>query len=158
MKKGFKSKLFIAIGICLLVGLIGSMATQTSISGWFETLEKPSWNPPNWLFAPVWTTLYILMGISAALVWQKGLRKKEVQNALYIFGFQLILNAFWSIIFFALREPLWAFVEIVILFITIILTIKAFKSINRTAAYLLVPYAIWVAFATILTLEIVRLN
>ncbi|RMB58616.1 tryptophan-rich sensory protein [Dokdonia sinensis] len=158
MKKGLRTKLLIAIGICLLVGLIGSMATQTSVSGWFETLEKPSWNPPSWLFAPVWTLLYILMGVAAALVWNKGFHQKGVQKALYIFGFQLLLNAFWSIIFFALRAPLWALVEIVILFITIILTIKAFKPISKTAAYLLIPYTLWIAFATLLTLEIVRLN
>ncbi len=148
----------IAISICILVGFLGSIATQSSIKTWYITLEKPTFTPPNWLFAPVWTILYIVMGISAGIVWSKGFYHKWVKTALYHFGFQLLLNAAWSILFFGIRNPLYALVDIIALLVLLVFTIKWFKVVNATAAYLLIPYLIWVAFATALNFSIWQLN
>jgi tryptophan-rich sensory protein len=158
MTSKFFVRVFLALGICLFIGFLGSLATQTSIGGWYLQLDKPSFNPPNWIFGPVWTVLYILMGIAAGIVWNKGFYHKWVQIALYHFGFQLLLNASWSLLFFGLMEPFWALLDIIALFIVLLLTIKWFKIVNKTAAYLLIPYAIWVAFAAVLNFEIWRLN
>jgi len=148
----------IAVSLCVLIGFLSSIATQTSISTWYVTLKKPSFTPPNWLFAPVWSILYILMGIAAGIVWSKGFYHKWVKTALYHFGFQLLLNAAWSIFFFGMRNPLIALVDILALFILLLFTIKWFKVVNSTAAYLLIPYLIWVAFATALNFSIWQLN
>ncbi|WP_378178975.1 TspO/MBR family protein [Aquimarina sp. SS2-1] len=148
----------VAVFLCLLIGFMSSIATQTSINTWYVTLKKPSFTPPNWLFAPVWTTLYIMMGIAAGIVWSKGFYHKWVKTALYHFGFQLLLNAAWSIFFFGMRNPLIALVDILALFILLLFTIKWFKVVNSTAAYLLIPYLIWVAFATALNFSIWQLN
>ncbi|AXT52432.1 tryptophan-rich sensory protein [Aquimarina sp. BL5] len=148
----------IAVLLCVLIGFLSSIATQTSISTWYVALEKPTFTPPNWLFAPVWTILYILMGIAAGIVWSKGFYHKWVKTALYHFGFQLLLNAAWSIFFFGMRNPLIALVDIIALFILLLFTIKWFKVVNSTAAYLLIPYLIWVAFATALNFSIWQLN
>ncbi|AWX44050.1 Tryptophan-rich protein TspO [Flagellimonas maritima] len=148
----------IAVIICILIGFLSSFATQSSVNDWFLTLNKPSFNPPNWLFAPVWTVLYILMGISAGIVWSKGVHHIWVKTALYHFGFQLLFNALWSIVFFGLKNPLMALVVILILFTLIILTIKWFNIVSKTAAILLVPYLLWVGFATILNYKIWELN
>ncbi len=151
-------KVAIAIGICLFIGFVASLATQASISTWYPSLDKPWFNPPNWIFGPVWIFLYVLMGIAAGIVWNKGFYHKWVQTALYHFGFQLLLNGAWSLLFFGLQEPLWALIDIVALFIFLIFTIKWFKIVSNTAAYLLIPYAVWVLFAAILNFEIWRLN
>ncbi len=151
-------KIVIAVVICLVVGSLSGVATSSAIAGWYATLNKPSFNPPNWVFGPAWTLLYILMGIAAGLVWSAGWDRKEVKAALTIFGIQLLLNGLWSIIFFSLESPLWALVEIVVLLLFIILTIIRFKPINSTAAYLLIPYLLWVSFATVLTGSILYLN
>lgn len=151
-------RIVIAILICLLVGFVSSIATQTSISTWYVKLEKPWFNPPNWIFAPVWTLLYIMMGIAAGIVWSQGFHHKWVKTALYHFGFQLLLNAAWSVFFFGLQNPLIALLDILTLFILLLFTIKWFKIVTAPAAYLLIPYAMWVAFATILNFEIWRLN
>ncbi|MBW1297494.1 TspO/MBR family protein [Aquimarina litoralis] len=148
----------VAVSLCLLIGFLSSIATQTSISTWYVGLKKPSFTPPNWLFAPVWTVLYILMGIAAGIVWSRGFYHKWVKTALYHFGFQLLLNAAWSIFFFGMRNPLIALVDILALFILLLFTIKWFKVVNSTAAYLLIPYLIWVAFATALNFSIWQLN
>lgn len=148
----------IATFICLLIGFLGSVATQTSIDSWYLTLRKPSFTPPNWLFAPVWTLLYTLMGIASGIVWSKGLYHKWVKVALYHFGFQLILNAAWSIFFFGLQNPFIALLDIIALFILVLFTIKWFKVVNKTAAYLLIPYAIWIAYAAVLNYKIWQLN
>ncbi|WP_299243290.1 TspO/MBR family protein [uncultured Aquimarina sp.] len=148
----------VAVLLCLLIGFLGNIATQTSISTWYVALEKPSFTPPNWVFGPVWTILYILMGIAAGIVWSKGFYHKWVKTALYHFGFQLLLNAAWSIFFFGMRNPLIALVDILALFILLLFTIKWFKVVNSTAAYLLIPYLIWVAFATALNFSIWQLN
>ncbi len=144
-------KLFLSIGICLGVGIIGSLFTFSAIPTWYATLNKPFFSPPNFIFGPVWTILYILLGISLYLVWIK-------EKVPTVFWIQLLLNAVWSIIFFGLKNPLLALVDIVALWIAIFLTIKAFYKINKLAGNLLIPYLIWVAFATILNLSIVILN
>jgi tryptophan-rich sensory protein len=148
----------ISVTICLLIGLLSSFAAQTSMDDWYLNLEKPPFNPPNWVFAPVWTVLYIVMGISAGLVWAKGFYHVWVKTALYHFGFQLLLNALWSIVFFGLRNPFLALLVILALLTLILLTIKWFKVVDRTAAYMLVPYLIWVAFAAALNYKIWVLN
>lgn len=155
------SKLILSIVICLLAGGIGTIFTSSAPPAggltWYATLNKPSFSPPNWVFAPVWTTLYILMGISLYLVLSaKG--KGESQKAIQIFGIQLTLNFLWSIIFFGWHSPLLALVDIVALWIAIVLTIKSFYKINKLAGNLLTPYLLWVSFATILNLMIVLLN
>lgn len=151
-------RVFFAMLLCLLIGFMSSLATQTSVGDWYLHLEKPSYNPPNWIFGPVWTVLYILMGISAGIVWSKGFYHKWVKTALYHFGFQLMLSAFWSILFFGMQKPFFALLDIIALFIVLLFTIKWFKVVNAKAAYLLYPYLIWVAFAALLNFEIWRLN
>lgn len=148
----------IAIGACLFIGFMASAATQTSIGDWYPSLQKPWFNPPNWIFGPVWMILYVLMGVSAGIVWSKGFYHKWVQVALYHFGFQLLLNGAWSLLFFGLKEPFWALLDIIALLILLLLTIRWFKLISNTAAYLLIPYAVWVLFAMVLNFEIWRLN
>lgn len=149
---------FISVSVCLIIGFLSSVVTQSSVNDWYLTLKKPSFNPPNWLFAPVWTTLYILMGIAAGWVWAKGFHHKWVKTALYHFGFQLLLNALWSIVFFGLQSPFWALLVILALLTMIIFTIKWFKLVSKVAAILMIPYLIWVCFATILNYKIWELN
>lgn len=151
-------KIAIAIMVCVAVGGLSGFATTDAITGWYATINKPSFNPPNWIFGPVWTTLYIMMGVAAGLVWKAGWERKDVKAALGIFGVQLALNGLWSLIFFAWESPMWALVEILVLLAFIILTIIRFKPINATAAYLLIPYLLWVSFATVLNASIWWLN
>lgn len=158
MKPYNSFKLLIAIGISELAGIIGSVFTVSAIPVWYGTLQKPALNPPAWIFGPVWTTLYLLMGIAAFLIWKKGLDRKDVKIALAIFISQLLLNALWSIMFFGLRNPGVALVEIVVLWAAIVYTILSFLKISRTAAYLLAPYIIWVSFAAYLNYSIWILN
>src|SRR3990167_10048395 len=113
-------KLGAAICVAELAGIIGSLFTMSSVSGWYMGLVKPALNPPSWIFGPVWTTLYALMGISAFLVWKKGWDHKDVRKALGVFLFQLVLNAVWSIIFFGLHSPLWALVNIIFMWLAIV--------------------------------------
>ncbi|SNY94564.1 TspO/MBR family protein [Flagellimonas pacifica] len=148
----------ISVAICLLIGFLSSFATQSSVNDWYLTLNKPDFNPPNAVFAPVWTMLYILMGIAAGIVWSKGFHHIWVKTALYHFGFQLLFNALWSIVFFGLKNPLGALFIIMVLLTLIILTIKWFKVVSKTAAYLLVPYLLWICFATLLNYKIWELN
>ncbi len=151
-------RILIMITICLIVGFLSAIATQSSVSTWYPTLSKPVFTPPNWLFAPVWTVLYILMGTAAGMVWNKGYYHKWVKTALYHFGFQLILNASWSILFFGMHLVVPALLIIISLFILLLFTFKWFKVVKPEAAYLLLPYLIWVAYATALNFEIWRLN
>ncbi|HAX16446.1 MAG: TspO/MBR family protein [Bacteroidota bacterium] len=150
--------ILIPITVCLLVGFLSAIATQSSVLTWYPQLAKPVFTPPNWLFAPVWTVLYILMGIAAGLVWNKGYYHKWVKTALYHFGFQLILNAAWSIVFFGMHLVLPALLIIISLLILLLFTFKWFKVVKPEAAYLLFPYIIWVAYASALNFEIWRLN
>jgi tryptophan-rich sensory protein len=129
-----------------------------SIPTWYASLQKPAFNPPNWIFGPVWTTLFIMMGVAAFLVWDKGLENKKVKISLAIFGLQLLLNVLWSILFFGLQSPLYAFIDIIMLWASILATIIYFYRISAAAAYLLIPYILWVSFASILNLSIVILN
>lgn len=145
-------KLFISLLLPQLAGLVGSLFTISAIPTWYATLNKPSFSPPNWIFGPVWTTLYILMGISLYLVWSKG--KKGVM----LFKLHLILNALWSILFFGLRSPMLGLIAIIILWTMILALIKIFWKIDKTASILLWPYLAWVSFATILNLAILLLN
>lgn len=151
-------KLIIAIIVSELAGIISSIFTTPDITGWYATLVKPALNPPAWVFGPVWTTLFALMGIAAFLVWRKGLDRKDVKMALGIFIGQLVLNMFWSIIFFGLHSPGGAFVEIIFLWLAIVATIIAFAKISKLAAWLLIPYILWVSFASYLNYSIYVLN
>lgn len=152
------SKLILSVVACLSAGWIGSFFTAPSIIGWYSLINKPFFNPPNWVFAPVWTTLFILMGISLFLVWDKGLKKKKVKLGVSVFGLQLFFNVLWSIIFFGLHQILWAFAEIIILWSLILVTMIKFYKIEKKAAYLLVPYILWVSFATVLNFSIWLVN
>lgn len=145
-------KLFISILITEGSGIIGSFATSSSVKTWYATdVIKSSINPPSWVFAPVWTLLFFLMGISLYLVWQK-------KGNLFWFWVQLLLNIVWSFLFFGLRSPQLAFYEIIVLWLTILITIKKFSQIDKTAAKLLWPYLAWVSFASILNYTIMIRN
>jgi translocator protein len=151
-------KLIIAIGVSQLAGIIGSLFTSPSIPGWYATLVKPELAPPNWIFAPVWTTLFVLMGIAAFMIWKRGLERKDVQIALGVFILQLVLNTLWSIVFFGMRAPGWALLEIGLLWLSILATIIVFAKISKAATLLLVPYILWVSFAAYLNFMIWTLN
>jgi tryptophan-rich sensory protein len=151
-------KLIISVLACLLAGFVGSAATMPSIPTWYASLQKPAFNPPNWIFAPVWTTLFIMMGVAAFLVWDKGLENKKVRISLAIFCLQLLLNVLWSVLFFGMHSPLYAFIDIMMLWASILATIIYFHRISAAAAYLLIPYILWVSFASALNLFIVILN
>jgi translocator protein len=152
------TKLIISIVTTVGMGLLGGIFTAQEIHGWFLHLNKPSWNPPNWLFAPVWTTLYVLMGIAFYLIWKTKANADTKQWAIIIFIAQFALNFIWSYIFFKEHLMGWAFTDIIVLWIAILCTIIAFSKINKTAAWLLVPYISWVSFAAILNLTIWKMN
>lgn len=141
------------IGVCQLVGIVGALATSPD-TVWFEQLAKPAWNPPNWVFAPVWTTLYALMGIAAWRVWRTG----RGANALRLFFLQLSLNLAWSFLFFGAQSVDAALIDIICLWLAIVLTTIAFVRIDRLAAWLMVPYLLWVSFATALNGAIAWMN
>lgn len=151
-------KLLASLGLCFFVAFAGSYVTTPNIDTWYATLNKPFFNPPNWIFGPVWTLLYALMGISLYLVWNKNKYTKKDKLALLVFCIQLFLNFFWSFSFFGLEMPLLAFFVMLAMWVAIFYTIVLFKKINKTAAYLLIPYLLWVSFATLLNLFIVILN
>lgn len=143
--------------IPLAVGGISGFFTVSAIPGWYQTIQKPSWNPPSWVFGPVWTTLYVLMGIAMYLIWTQP-RTEQRQRALYLNAAQLILNFFWSLIFFNLHAIGWALIEIIILWVVIVQTMFAYDRVYKPAAWLLLPYIVWVTFATILNGTIWWLN
>lgn len=152
-------KIFILIIVCATAGYLSGTITRDSISVWYPTLIKPVFNPPNWIFAPVWSSLYIMMGISAGIIWSKiDINKKLVSKALLFFAIQFGLNILWSYLFFGLRNPFLALIEIVLLWLMIYETFVQFKKIDKIAAYLLLPYLAWVSFATILNGSIWWLN
>lgn len=151
-------KLTIAVVVSESAGIIGAIFTTPSIDSWYIGLIKPALNPPAWIFGPVWTILYFLMGVAAFLIWRKGWERKDVKIALGIFAGQLILNTLWSIIFFGLHSPSLAFVEIIFLWLAILTTIIVFAKISRAAAWLLAPYILWVSFAAYLNYAIWILN
>jgi len=151
-------KLLASLVLCLLAGFVGSIFTTPKIDGWYAGIHKPSFTPPGWLFGPVWTLLYVLMGIALYLVWRKGLAAKGVKIAIAVFLVQLALNALWSFAFFGAESPLAGLVVVVALWAMIAASIAAFAPVSRTAAALLVPYILWVSFATILNASIYFLN
>lgn len=152
-------KITIFIVLCLAIGYLSGEVTRNSVDTWYPLLEKPPFNPPNWLFFPVWTTLYIFMGIAAGLVWDKIDRQPdEVKKALQFFFIQLALNALWSLLFFGLRNPMLAMLEIVLLWLMIYETWHKFTRINKWSGWLFVPYLLWVSFAAILNGSIWYLN
>ncbi|MBZ4044705.1 TspO/MBR family protein [Flavobacterium hibisci] len=152
-------KIAIALVICLAVGYSASLVTRPSVVEWYPTIEKPFFNPPNWIFMPVWTLLYVFMGIAAGLVWDKIKEQNaEVKKALGFFLIQLTLNAIWSYLFFGLKNPMLALIEIALLWLMIYETYLKFIRINKTAGYLLIPYLAWVGFAAILNASIWWLN
>lgn len=151
-------KLIIAIAIPVAVGGISGFFTATGVDSWYQTINKPSWNPPGWIFAPVWTTLYVMMGVALFLVWKSDSSEVLKKTAITLFTIQLVLNFFWSFIFFDQQQIGWALVEIIAMWIFILLTIFAFGNVSKLAAWLLVPYISWVSFATILNYTIWKLN
>jgi len=158
MKPNLVIKLIVCLALTFSAAFIGSLFTREAIPDWYANLNKPSFTPPNWLFGPVWTILYLLMALSAFIVWQKGLANPAVRIALTIYLLQLILNALWSVIFFGLKMPWLSFIEILLLLTAIGLTILSFARVSITAALLLVPYILWVSFAAVLNFFIWILN
>ena len=149
--------LAVSIAICFLAGAIGGLATSSSVGGWYTEINKPEWNPPGWVFAPVWSTLYLMMGISVWLVWKNsGIQKSKI--ALGWFLFHLVLNVIWSLLFFGLHQPGWAFIEIVFLWLAIVIAIVLFYRHSKLAAVLLVPYLLWVSFASFLNYTLWSMN
>lgn len=143
--------------VCFTVAGLGGWLTAGGLREWYPSLVKPSWNPPNWIFGPVWSTLYAMMAVAAWLVWRR--RDRSGSNlALGLFAVQLVLNFAWSGIFFGMRQPGWAFAEILVMWIAIVATIASFWPIDRRAAALMVPYLAWVSFASFLNFTIWRLN
>ncbi len=151
-------KLIISIVLPLLVGFVGSYFTTPSIETWYSTLNKPSLNPPNFIFAPVWTALYILMGISLFLIWESKEKKENKRIPLIFFSMQLLLNSSWSIIFFGLQNPQLALINIFLLWIFILLNIIFFFKISKIAGIIITPYLLWVSFASYLNYAIYILN
>ena len=147
----------ICLAIPLLAGFIGSIFTTPEIDVWYSTLIKPSFNPPSWVFGPVWTILFLMMGISLFVVW-KSKSSRERNEAFVMFAIQLIFNVLWSFLFFYAHLLLWSLIEILVLLNLIALTIKSFGRISRQAALLLLPYWVWVLFASFLTYSNWRLN
>jgi len=151
-------KLAVSWIIVFISAAIGSLSTSSQITTWYTTLAKPAWTPPNWVFGPVWTTLYILMGISLFLVWRQGLDRRDVQFAILIFAVQLILNTLWSVVFFGMQSIFGGFIIILILWIAILANIIAFYMISKPAGLILVPYIIWVSIASYLNYSVYLLN
>ncbi|MDD5251171.1 MAG: tryptophan-rich sensory protein [Patescibacteria group bacterium] len=151
-------KLLIAVVVSELAGVIGAVFTTPSIPTWYAGLVKPALNPPNWVFGPVWTTLFLLMGVAAFLIWRQGMKRQDVRHALEIFGIQLLLNTLWSIIFFGLHDPGAALIDIAALWVAIMGTMVLFHRVSKLAAWLLLPYILWVSFAGYLNYSIWTLN
>jgi tryptophan-rich sensory protein len=150
--------LLVSVLIAQSAGIIGAIATASSVRDWYPTLEKPWFTPPNWLFGPAWVTLYALMGIAAYLVWQQGWSQGVVKAALVLYGIQLVINAAWSPVFFGMRAPTAGLVVIAVLWVAIVVTMVWFARVSTTATVLMVPYLAWVTYAAALNFEIWRLN
>lgn len=154
-----KQKLLIlSIFLSQLAGFIGAFATSPAIPSWYAQLTKPIFNPPSWIFGPVWTTLYTLMGIALYLIWSKGYRNKKIKEAVQLFLIHLVFNSLWSIVFFGLKNLGMAFVIIIVLWTMIACLIQKFWKIDKRASYLLFPYLAWVSFASLLNFAIWLLN
>ena len=155
--KDFIKLLLFVVG-CELVGILGTPFTINAIPTWYAGLNKPFFSPPNWIFGPVWAILYFLMGVSIYLILKNGWKKKEIKNAGMFFLAQLTLNFLWSPIFFGLKSPSLGFITIIMMWIFILMTMKKFYPLSKLAFYLLIPYFLWVSFATILNAAILILN
>lgn len=152
-------KILVLVATCLAVGYFSSIATRSGITDWYAYVEKPSFNPPNWVFAPVWSFLYILMGVAGGLVWARmDFQREAVRTALFFFAVQLALNGLWSLLFFGLRNPLLALIEIALLWLMIYETWAKFRKIDKTAGLFFLPYIAWVSFAAVLNFSIWWLN
>jgi tryptophan-rich sensory protein len=151
-------RLLTALLACFAAAAIGSWATMPSISTWYAALNKPFFTPPSWLFGPAWTLLYILMAVAAWLVWEQGLAKQEVRLGLLLFAAQLAANSLWSILFFGQHWPWGAYAEIIVLWLLIVATMVQFNKVSKTATWLLLPYILWVTFASFLNLGVALLN
>jgi tryptophan-rich sensory protein len=151
-------RLLASVLLCQFAGAIGSVFTASSLENWYLLLEKPVFNPPSCIFFSVWITLYTLMEISFYLVWKRGLQQQEVKKGLLIFGIQLGLNSLWSFLFFGLKSPYYSFVEIILLWLAVLLTIFQFRKVSKTASDLLLPYIFWISFAALLNYYIWILN
>jgi tryptophan-rich sensory protein len=150
-------KLVLSLGVCQVAALIGTVFTVSSIPDWYAALNKPFFNPPDWLFAPAWTILYILMGLALYLIWRAP-KVKHTNEALMLFGAQLTFNVIWSIVFFGFKSIMGGVLSIIILLLLILLTIFQFYKVDKNAAYLMMPYLLWVGFATILNVSILLMN
>jgi benzodiazapine receptor len=151
-------KLIISVVGCELVGFSGTPFTISAIPTWYSALNKPFFAPPNWIFGPVWTLLYFLMGIAFYLIWKQGWQKRKVKTAGMFFLAQIGLNFIWTPIFFGLRAPLLGLIIITALWLLIVMTMQQFFPLSKVACYLLIPYLLWVSFATLLNAAIVVLN
>lgn len=153
------SKMMVMMVTCVVIGYISGILTRGDVDTWYTTLVKPVFNPPNWIFAPMWTTLFILMGIAAGLVWDRIETQTEtVKKGLLFFAIQLALNVLWSILFFKLHNPMLALIEIIVLWLMIYETFVQFNKVNKIAGYLFIPYLLWVTFALVLNASIWWLN
>lgn len=151
-------RLVISIILPLLAGLIGSFFTMPAIEIWYKELIKPSFGPPDWIFGPTWSILYILMGIALYLVWQSNVEKKKKKIAITFFAIQLVLNSLWSILFFGFKRPEISLMEIFVLWLAILINLILFRKIKKSAGWLLFPYLLWVSFAAVLNFSIWQLN
>lgn len=151
-------KTVISIAVVMAIGFTSGMTTAEAIPNWYVNLNKPVFNPPNWLFGPAWTLLYILMGIAFARIWHQYKPETAYRLAIGLFVVQLVLNFFWTLIFFGMKNPALALAEIVVLWGFILATILQFRKLDTVAAWLLVPYLAWVSFATLLNFMIWKLN
>ena len=151
-------KLILSLVVCQCAGLIGAVFTTPAIETWYAALIKPSFTPPDWLFAPAWGTLYLLMGIAAFLIWRRGLAQAGTKSALLIFLIQLVLNTLWSVVFFGFESPLGGVIVIIILWVVILLAVLKFFRLSTAAGALLLPYILWVSFAAVLNISIWLLN
>ena len=151
-------RLVVSIVIVFLAGAVGTVYTLKEITGWYVFLPKPSWTPPNWAFGPIWSILYILMGISLFLVWREGLGKKNVQIGVLVFAVQLAINVIWSLVFFGTHNIFGGLVLVLILWISILINIIVFYRISKPAGLILIPYLIWVSIASYLNYSVFLLN
>jgi tryptophan-rich sensory protein len=151
-------RLVVSVGAPLVIGGLSGIATARAVTDWYPTLRKPAFNPPSWLFGPVWTALYVLMGIALYIVWRYGWDRPEVRWAIALFAVQLVLNGLWSVLFFGMRAPGLAFLEITVLWLAITATVVAFWKTAPIAGVLMIPYLAWVSFAAVLNGSIWWLN
>jgi len=151
-------KLAAAVLFCIIMGSLGSLFTITGPASWYASLAKPFFTPPDWVFGPVWITLFTLMGIALYLVWESGMEKPEVKKAVIVFGAQFVLNVLWSFLFFGLRSPLLGLADIILLWVLIAATIVFFYRVRKGASYLLIPYLAWVSLAMALNAGVYLMN